>query len=100
MDSRYVRHMILKALYANHPGWMPDSLLLRSMDDLGVPLAQERLSSELIYLRDWPNDDRGYVELQSRFVPVSGGTIKESRLTPLGVNLIERLIPRDPMVMV
>ena len=99
-DSRFVRGLILKVLYAEHPAWVNDGLLRRALDDLGCSLTQERLASELIYLRDWPADNAGYVELQGRHVPRTGEAVKESRVTPRGVNLVERLVPSDPMVVI
>ncbi len=97
-DPRWIRRMILKALYAQHPEWMSDQLLRFSLDNLGCPVSGETMSSELVYLRDYPDKNDGYVELRAEHVAGSNEERFESRITPDGINLVEKLSPPDPAI--
>ena len=97
-DSRFLRGAILQALYAAHPLQVPDNVLIRTCGEQGFPMTAERLASELVYLRDWPEIGDGYVSLRLASVPGSNETIGWSRITPRGINLMEKMSPPDPMI--
>jgi hypothetical protein len=97
-DPRYVRNRILRLLSAQHPDWVSDAELLIQLADQGCPLSEDRLRSELHYLRDWPASGAGYVELQIKAVPRSRAGVKQSRITPRGINLVERLAAPDDTI--
>jgi hypothetical protein len=77
---------------------MNDEELLILLADQGCPLPEEKLRSELHYLRDWPEIGDGYIQLQMRAQPRTRGFIRESRITPRGINLVERMVPSDDTI--
>jgi len=95
-DPRVVRNRLLKILHRWHPEWVDDEVLMLGLGDMNVLVPLKDLVSELVYLRDWPEKDHGYVEL--RTVTTVDGELGQSRITPRGINLVERAIAADPMI--
>jgi hypothetical protein len=98
LDPRWVRGQILRVLHAAHPQWVPDHLLRHTLADRDCAISEETLRSELVYLRDWPARGDGYIDLQLRRVLRSGEQVGVSRITPRGINLVEKLCAPDPQI--
>lgn len=87
--SAVVRRDIMRVLHVAHPDWMRDEDLLESLADVGTVVDAQMLSSDLFCLRDFLGSGNGYVELQE--LEARGGVkIPQSRLTPLGVDVVEK----------
>ena len=97
-DPRWIRAEIIRTLYVAHPEWTPRALLIRVLEDRGVLLTDEDFNSEMTYLRDWPDKLKGYVEFREREVGPKREKLYSFRLTPLGVNLVEGIAPRDTAI--
>jgi len=93
--SKHIRKCIIEVLYKKHPEWVADDLLWICLKDLGCLVSAEQLASELVYLRDYPAKDNGYIELRPQWSSMMKGNVNMSRLTPRGVDLREGTIEPD-----
>lgn len=98
LDPKWVRAEILRALYVMHPEWTPRALLRRVLEDRGVLFGDESFNSEMIFLRDYPGPHAGYVEFKEKEQGAAREKLYLFRLTPLGINLIEGVAPRDEAI--
>jgi hypothetical protein len=97
-DPRIVRNRILKILHKKHPEWVTDEELLLALGDASCEIGIKSLVSELIYLRDYPEKENGYVELREEFIAGTNDTEGFSRITPRGIDLVEKLLPPDKRI--
>ena len=95
-NRRWTLNRILAVLRVHYPDWTTDAKLQTELKDEGEPLVEDDLREHLHFLRDWPRKGEGYVELQK--ITRGGREVKQCRITPLGMLLVERHVPADPQI--
>lgn len=80
------RWRILKTLDAGRPGTLSESVVLRVLQDIRLPVTVSGLRRELDYL-----EERELVKIHDRHEPTW-----TAELTRLGVDLVEYTVPCDP----
>jgi hypothetical protein len=82
-----VRWRILRALDAGRPRPVSETILLRVLTDIELPITAHELRRELDYLAG-----RLLIEIQGR----DAGPVWTASLTRMGIDLVEYTIPCEP----
>lgn len=80
------RWRILRALDAGRPIAVAETIILRTLQDIQLPITPHGLRRELAYL-----EDRGLVEVGGR-----DGPVWTAELTRYGVDVVEYTVACDP----